>query len=524
MDVSIDNVGKVGIIQDIPAYELPPEAWSNGNNVVMLDGSVYKRFGQALVAGSPLVAPYWLQHCPIAGSDLWVYGGIGTLKAFLNQSHTTIGSGLGGTRDDRWNGAMFGGIGIFNNGISDPQMWVPPGLSQAVAGLTNWPANTKAKVIRAFDRFLIALNVTESSVVKPQLVKWSSSAPIGAVPLTWDETDATKDSREWPLQETAGACIDCKPLGNLNFVYKSDSTHSMQHIGGPFVFKFERKFDFGILAQDCVVEYKRKHFVATHEDIIMHDGMQAQSILDGRMRRWYEGFQSSTNVSRSFMAIAGKQILVCFPDVGADEANIALVIDAESGTLSIRDLTRIAFIASAPFAALGSTVYDVMNIRFDEMVGKFGQTSFGKNRARFIGALPNEARIVMLEQGLEDITNANLAYIAYIERTGLAIVGKDRQGNPKVDPTAIKFVHSVWPKVRFQNGTSFAVYVGSQEKPDGPVTWAPPQLFDPDVKPYVDGFDVVGPYIAVRFESADGTLWKLDGYKLDMEIVGRTAA
>jgi len=522
VDVNIDNVGKIGIIQDIPPYELPPEAWSDGKNVLFIDGSVYKRFGQSSVTGNPTTNPYWIMHAPtIDNVDFWVYGGIGTLRANLNQSHATIGSGLGGARDDRWNGVMFGGIALFNNGISDPQMWTPPGLAQPVATLSNWPANTKAKVIRAFDRFLIALNITESSVSKPQMVKWSSSAPIGAVPLTWDETDATKDSREWPLQETSGACIDCKPLGNVNFVYKSDSVHTMKHIGGPFVFKFERKFDFGILAQDCVVEYKRKHFVATHEDVIMHDGLQAQSILDARMRRWYEGFQSSANVGRSYMAIAGKQILVCFADVGANEPNVALVIDAETGTLSIRDLLGVSFITSAPFAALGSTVYDVMNIKFDQMVGKFGQTSFGKNRDRFIGTMPEVSRIVMLEQGLSDLTQP---YTAYVERTGLAIVGKDRLGNPKVDQTAIKFVHSVWPKIRLQNGTTIRVYVGSQEKPEGPITWSPPQNFNPDFCPYVDGFDVVGPYIAVRFESTDNTLWKLDGYKLDMEIIGRTAA
>jgi hypothetical protein len=40
--VPIEQVGQVGIIQDVPPYELPPNAWSGGNNVRVLDSGIKK--------------------------------------------------------------------------------------------------------------------------------------------------------------------------------------------------------------------------------------------------------------------------------------------------------------------------------------------------------------------------------------------------------------------------------------------------------------------------------------------------
>ena len=43
--VPIDNVGQVGLIMDVPPYNLPPNAWSDGNNIRFLDDGVKKCAG-----------------------------------------------------------------------------------------------------------------------------------------------------------------------------------------------------------------------------------------------------------------------------------------------------------------------------------------------------------------------------------------------------------------------------------------------------------------------------------------------
>ena len=51
-----------------------------------------------------------------------------------------------------------------SNGFDDPQFWAlssgVPSVSNKMADLSNWPASTECKSLRAFRSFLVALNVT----------------------------------------------------------------------------------------------------------------------------------------------------------------------------------------------------------------------------------------------------------------------------------------------------------------------------------------------------------------------------
>ena len=65
--VPITNVGQVGIIQDIPPYNLPPNAWSGGNNVRFLDNGVKKIAGYEEVMATCPFAPYYIHPYLSAG-------------------------------------------------------------------------------------------------------------------------------------------------------------------------------------------------------------------------------------------------------------------------------------------------------------------------------------------------------------------------------------------------------------------------------------------------------------------------
>ena len=188
--------------------------------------------------------------------------------------------------------------------------------------LTNWPANTLCKVIKPFRNFLIALHITKSGVVSPHMVKWSHSADPGTLPSSWDETDATKDAGEFELTDIeTGLIRDGLALGNRFYIYKDSATHMMQHIGGQFIFHVEPfLLASGILAADCVSMLPNGlgHFVATGDDIVIHDGARSQSILNKKWRRFLSNDIDSTNFRRSFTLVNRKEqeCWLCYPEVG----------------------------------------------------------------------------------------------------------------------------------------------------------------------------------------------------------------
>ncbi len=86
--VPITNVGQVGIIQDIPPYNLPPNAWSGGNNVRFLDNGVKKIAGYEAVMATVPFAPYYLQP-------------------FLDNANTYYWIAYGATDIAVWNGSTW---------------------------------------------------------------------------------------------------------------------------------------------------------------------------------------------------------------------------------------------------------------------------------------------------------------------------------------------------------------------------------------------------------------------------------
>ena len=75
--VPINDVGKIGIIRDTPPYQLPPNVWSNGNNVRFLDNGVKKCAGyEEVFATLPFAAYYIVPFLDNGGSYWWLAFGL----------------------------------------------------------------------------------------------------------------------------------------------------------------------------------------------------------------------------------------------------------------------------------------------------------------------------------------------------------------------------------------------------------------------------------------------------------------
>ena len=206
----IDNVGETGLVKDINPWQLPPNVWSEGNNIRAEHGAIQKSPGYLEVMASCPIAPYYITNHEVAGANYWIVGGLTKIYVHNGIIWTDITRSSGGdysaTAAENWTSTVLGGILIMTNGYDDPQFWAltggVPSVSTAMADLTNWPASTECFSMRAFRSFLIALNVQKTSSNFRNMVKWSTEAASQTVPTSWDETNAAVDAGVYYLEDT----------------------------------------------------------------------------------------------------------------------------------------------------------------------------------------------------------------------------------------------------------------------------------------------------------------------------------
>ena len=58
--IPVDTSGQLGIIKDTSPFQLPPNAWSDGNNVRLEHGAVLKSPGYDSVIETCPIAPYYI--------------------------------------------------------------------------------------------------------------------------------------------------------------------------------------------------------------------------------------------------------------------------------------------------------------------------------------------------------------------------------------------------------------------------------------------------------------------------------
>lgn len=526
--VPIENVGVLGIVKDLPSYELPPEAWSDGDNVVFVDGKVQKATGHKDVFGATTVAPYFVLGVPSATLFFWIYGGLTKVYVTDAASHfnltrqtASVDVDYSANVTDKWNGAVVGGIPIINNGVDVPQMWLPVQTSQRLLNLTAWPAGLTAKVIRSFKNHVFALNVTESGTNFSRVYRWSHPAQPGAVPSSWDITDNTLDAGRSPIPDARGSLLDLLPLPRGNAIlYAEDSAFSIQFIGRPEIFRTDPlPIGLALLATGTVTRYPSGHFVATPDDIVVTDGLSARSVVSRRIRRSIFNLLDANNKARSFCVtnIKANECWFVFTATGDVQPTMAFVWNWVEDTSQLRSLGSEIAHADTGIVddSVVSTVWNNQTGRiWDLQSDVWDARQFDPNYTSLLLAR-NAANAVSLADSTE--TQATVAMLSFVERRGLTLVGRDRAGNPKSDPSTVKYVSRIIPKMVGTGPVS--VSVGGQMTREGPNTISGPHVFDPNVDQDIP-INAKGRYISVRFESSTDITWNLSGYQLDVHVLG----
>ncbi len=537
--LKLENLGKIGIMQDpilaadsLSSFEdskdIPVEAWDTGYNVRFRNGVIENFLGYAQDFITPSVAPHYALAVNFSGST-YIYYANGTAIWRANGTTDTdvtrtSGAYTGGS-NPLWNGGVLGGVPIMNHSaMTDyPQQW--DSATSKMKDLDNWPANTYAKVIRPFKQFLIALNIIKSGTEYPYTIKTSHPADPGTVPTSWDETDATKDTIERPLSETPDILVDGLAMGDTFFIYKERTTWGMQYIGGQFVFRTWKIFDeFGALAQNCAVNIPNGQLVVTRDDVIVHNGSSWQSVITDRNKKYLFANIDPEYKEYVFASHDKKfnEVWICYPKLGNNSpyAYDALVWNYKDNTWTRRILCGIRHIMIGQIPAVLDNSFDTGSSgTIDSELGVFNLQQFQSVQEQMLISCPADTKFYINDSGQQD---DGVNQEAYFERTGLGIVGRDREGNWKTDLTSVKQVNNIIPKIATDDpNLTFNVSIAEQMDQNDAVTWHT-FAYNPTTQEQID-CTIATRFFGIAFEAVPGSTsnWRFHGYDLLFEIIGR---
>ena len=97
--IPVDNVGQVGIVKDINPWQLPPNVWSDGNNVRSEHGSIIKSPGYADVMATVPVAPLYIINLVTGVNEYWIVGGTAAIHVYDNSTVSNTLDGAVGAAD-----------------------------------------------------------------------------------------------------------------------------------------------------------------------------------------------------------------------------------------------------------------------------------------------------------------------------------------------------------------------------------------------------------------------------------------
>lgn len=509
----IEFKNPIGMMTDPNPADITQSAWSNVLNVSFRDGQAKRAPGFNSVFGTtPSDTSFLIDN--IESSQLYWYEATPTaIYRTEGSSHVDVSRAVGGaygaTEQTGWTGTNLNTVVVLNNPNDVPQSKLISGTD--FTDLPNWPANTRCKVISSYKNYLVALNVTKVGTEYPTMVKWSSPADPGQVPFTWNEADPTNDAGENSLSSAGDAIIDAKKLRDTLVIYKERSVHTMNYIGGVYVFGFRQLFDdIGIMSQHCVAEFDGKHFVLGKGDVYVHNGVEKKSVISGKVKDLLYANIRNDAFDRCFVVpdYNNSEMWICYPsntysvaDKGCDRAFVWNWVD---NNWSLRELPKVRYATFGIVDPKVSDAWDDASGEWNTDAVAWGEQNYNPSKTKILmTSVVNDKVYVVGDEASFD----GQVYKSILEKQDIHF-GSDRD---------IKLLTSITPHV-MGKGT-LQVYVGSANIQNNPITWKGPYPYEIGSQYKVD-CKLAGRYLAIRFEAQNDTQWELNGFTLELAPQG----
>ena len=500
----------MGVVLDTNPHDVPMESWSDVVNMRFNDGAAEKMGGET--EGTTTTAQ--ATHLLFNGNHddpLWLYFGDGIARA----TNFTLDKDIEGSAlssGTLWDSSLFNLFPICNNTLDQPRYWdndfAVPGT---LATLPAFTASTTCQSIRPFRSFLVALNITVSGVgTEDNRVIWSDSSDAGALPASWDITDPSTLAGDAYLTDDKGEIIDGAQMRDFFVIYKTHSTYLMRLIGGQSVMRIDKvQVNSGLLAKNCVIEFKGKHFVVADGDIVLFDGQNVVSIADKRVKDTIFNDIDSENFAATYVVRDDRnnEIWVCYPSSGQTYSDKAAIWNWEDDTWTFRELINTRHIAPGVSNFASSPTWDSLTTTtWDSYNTTWKPFSSNPTVDALSSAVTSAINII---GDTFDIDGA--AMPSKLEKLTMDL------GNPD----AIKIITSLTPRITGTTGTKVYIRIGVQLLADDVVSWSGEQVYtignDREVH-----FHEKGRFISVRMRTQDiGANWTCHGFYMKVAESGK---
>ena len=377
MIIPIKKIGDTGVISDYAAYDVPPNVVTDAVNVDFKDGRVIRSRGWAdLYDAGETVAHLVGFYTDVEDAHIIVTPTKILKKTSLANAPVDITpqDAADFAPSDQWQHDFISNVLLLNNGLQVPLLYAP-NQPHAVK-LSEWDYTGTSWIcdeVRPFAGFLVATGISKAGKKLGYVVKWSDalSDDVVSSPPKWDEADPTLLTGENPISSASGEIITQRELNGSNIIYCQNSVHSMQYVGGQFVFRFRELFDDdGIYNRNAVVEFFNNHLVVGYNSIYVHDGNTKQQIANGRVqRRFYDelGDKASVYVVND---VNNRNIIIHYnskavnvnqnpdqvPPEGGRAFNAALVFDYDNNTWTFRRFPFVSELAAVVPQIVGTAL------------------------------------------------------------------------------------------------------------------------------------------------------------------------
>lgn len=503
---------------DIPADELPEWGVTDVQNAVSVGGYLQQALPFAPVFGSTIAPPRYLVPNQTQEFAYWVYAadaaiGVtdGTTHADITPAGMTTHAGL----NSPFTGGVLNQIPVVNSLQNGPWYWDQV-TTNIMLDLPGWPGSDTCNAMRPFREFLIALNIDVGGQRIGDLLRWSDAAAPGAIPQRWDAADDTQ-AGERSVSFNAGQLVDGMQLGDRFFMYKTSSCYVLDLVGGSFIFTNRPVFStLGLLARDCVVEWRGRHIVLTDGDLVMHDGTTVTSLIHERQAREIFDNLDGVNFDNSYLVLTrgSNQLAICRPRIGELYPTEALILSLDEMRFGKQSLisTGTPHAVEGLVPAATTTVektWATKTTRWNNDPGRWNSAGFVRTSDHVI---------------LADVTGLQLQQIGE---------GNDQGGAPiemKVERVALdlgdsevkKLCVRVWPTVTGAIGGEIYIQIGGHDDHNREPAWEPEQLFTIGTDRFLT-FDIDDGtyYVGYRFRSVGQVSWRISGIKLEIEDQGK---
>lgn len=411
-----------------------------------------------------------------------------------------------GGRDDRWSGGSLAGLLVMNNGVDVPQ-YLQPGPMR-LRPLPGWDSIARCQFMVPFREYLIAFNVLKD-ITKPQdrkihMMKWSTAAVPGSLPLSWNQNDPKLDAGEIDIADTPDLLVDAMQWGDMLVVYKERSMYSIRFVGQPAIFQKQRiPGESGMLFRGCGAVTPLGHVVLTAGDIVLFNGQSLKSIADGWVRKYVFDNIDSTNYKRAFV-VANPQkseVLICIPTPGDTDCTQALVWNWQTSAWGMRDLDNVRYGAVGQIDNFTLTTWASDTNSWESDASAWNEDEYSPNEARLL--MINNTKVLNFDVSNTDDGTTPLP--GELVRTGLWLD----------DAQAVKLLRSLQMRIDAPTGTEVTVTFGSAMVPDSNTVWGSPMTFIVGQDFKVDGF-AQGRYLAIKI--ACSRPWRLRA--VDLDVIG----